>query len=73
MVGYFTTRVKLLYSLDKDAWLPARLSGADVVGARDSSLSHLCFVWLFLATKTSHLGADINGLTCFLHRPTVYG
>jgi hypothetical protein len=48
MISYFTTRVKLhdqwpqmgnvsSPSLDKDAWLPAGLPCADVVGARDGS------------------------------------
>jgi hypothetical protein len=27
---------------------------------------------LYLAAKPSHVGADVDGLACFLHRPTVY-
>jgi hypothetical protein len=30
--------------LDKDAWLPFRLPGIDVVGAWDGSWRHLCFI-----------------------------
>jgi hypothetical protein len=55
-----------LLSLDKDAWLSARLLGVDVTGARDGSWSCLC-----LAAMPSHMGADVDGLACFLHCPTV--
>jgi hypothetical protein len=27
---------------------------------------------LYLAAKTSHMGVDVDGLACPLHRPTVY-
>jgi hypothetical protein len=82
MISYFTTRVKLhdqwpqmgnvnSPSLDKDAWLPAGPPCADVVGARDGSWSHICFIWLCLAAKPSHVGADMDELACFLHHPMV--
>jgi hypothetical protein len=60
-------------SLDKDAWLSSRLPGVDVVGDRDSSWSCLRFIWLYLAAKPSHLGSDMDGLACSLHRPMVCG
>jgi hypothetical protein len=60
-------------SLDKDARLSSRLPGVDVVGARDSSWSCLHFIWLYLAAKPSHLGSDMDGLACSLHRPMVCG
>jgi hypothetical protein len=59
--------------LDKDVWLPSGLLGVDVAGAQDVSWSCICFVWLCLAAKPSHVGADVDRLACFLHRPTVYG
>jgi hypothetical protein len=27
--------------------------------------------WLYLVTKPSHMGVDVDGLTCPLHHPTV--
>jgi hypothetical protein len=44
-----------------------------MAGAQDGSWSCRCFTWPFLAAKPSHVGADVDGLACFLHRPTVYG
>jgi hypothetical protein len=29
--------------------------------------------WLYLAAKPSHLGVDVDGLSCLLHCPTAYG
>jgi hypothetical protein len=29
-------------------------------------------VWLHLAAKPSHVGVDVDGLACPLHRPTVH-
>jgi hypothetical protein len=46
--------------------------GAKVDGSRDGSWSHCCFIWLYLATKPTHVGADVDGLAFFLYRPTVY-
>jgi hypothetical protein len=32
-----------------------------------------CFAaWLYLATKPSHVGVNVDGLGCPLHRPTAY-
>jgi hypothetical protein len=28
--------------------------------------------WLYLAAKPSHMGVDVDGLACPMHRPTVY-
>jgi hypothetical protein len=28
--------------------------------------------WLYLAAKPSHVGVDVDGLACPMHRPTVY-
>jgi hypothetical protein len=47
--------------------------GAEVDGARDSSWRHRCFVWLYLASEPSHVGVDVDGLACPLHRHMVYG
>jgi hypothetical protein len=60
-------------SFDKDAKLSSRLSGVDVAGVQDGSWSRLCFVWFYLTAKPSHIRPDVDGLACFLHRPTVYG
>jgi hypothetical protein len=60
-------------SLDKDVRLSSGLPGIDVVGARDGSWSCLCFTCLYLAAKPSHVGVDLDGLACFLHRPTYEG
>jgi hypothetical protein len=32
-----------------------------------------CLALLYLAVKPSHVGADVDRLTCHLHRPTAYG
>jgi hypothetical protein len=58
--------------LDKDAWLLAGLPDTKVAGARDSSWSLLCIIWLCLAAKPFDMGVDVDGLACFLHHPTVY-
>jgi hypothetical protein len=60
-------------SLDKDAWFPAVLPGANVSGARDGSWSFLCFIWLCFAAKPSHMGADVDGLASFLHYLMICG
>jgi hypothetical protein len=42
-----------------------------VEGAWDGSWScHLAI--LYLAAKPSHMGANVDGLACSLHRPMVY-
>jgi hypothetical protein len=53
--------------------MPAGLPGANMVGAQDGSWSHLCFIGLILATKPSHVGADVDGLACSQHHHTVSG
>jgi hypothetical protein len=63
----------ILPRLDKDAWPPSGLPGADMVGAWDGSWGLLCVIWLFLATKPSHVGADVDGPACYVHPPTVCG
>jgi hypothetical protein len=60
-------------SLDKDVRLSSGLPGIDVVGARDGTWSRLCFAWFYLAVKSSHMGADVDGLAFLLHRPMAYG
>jgi hypothetical protein len=47
------------------------LPSAEVVGVRGGSWSRRCFAKLYLAVKPSHVGADMDGLACWLHRPTV--
>jgi hypothetical protein len=42
-----------------------------VDGAQDDSWRHHCIVWLYLVAKLSHVGVDVDGLACPLHRPTV--
>jgi hypothetical protein len=53
------TRNVVSLSMEKDAWLPVGLTGADVIGAWDGSCSHICFIWLSLATKSSHAGFGV--------------
>jgi hypothetical protein len=60
-------------SSDKDAGLPTVLLGTDVMGARDVSWSHLCFIWLCLAAKPSHMGANVDRLAYFQHHPAICG
>jgi hypothetical protein len=43
--------------------------GAEVNDAQDGSLRHCFTVWLYLATKPSHVGVDVDRLACLLHRP----
>jgi hypothetical protein len=59
--------------LDKDALLSSWFPGIDVVGVRDDSWGCHCFAWLYLAAKPSNMGADVDGLACFLYRLMVYG
>jgi hypothetical protein len=35
-------------------------------------LESLCLAYLYLADKSSHVRADVDRLTCFLHHPTFY-
>jgi hypothetical protein len=44
--------------------------GAEVNDAQDGSLRRCFTVWLYLATKPSHVGVDVDRLACLLHRPT---
>jgi hypothetical protein len=46
--------------------------GAEVDDAEDGSWRHCFAVWLYLAAKPSHVGVNVNGLACLLHRPTAY-
>jgi hypothetical protein len=59
--------------LDKDAQLPSGLLGVNVAGVGNDSWSYLCFILRCLATKPSHVGANVNALACFLYHPTVCG
>jgi hypothetical protein len=45
----------------------------EVDGAWDSSWRRRCFTWLHLDAKSSHMGANVDGVACPLHRPTVCG
>jgi hypothetical protein len=45
---------------------------AEVDGARDDSWRGRFTVWHYLETKLSHVGVDVDGLACLLHRPTVH-
>jgi hypothetical protein len=46
--------------------------GAEVDDSRDSSWKCCFMTWLYLATKPFHMGVDVDGLACPLHRPTTY-
>jgi hypothetical protein len=69
-VGPQTENVDLS-SLEKDARLSSWLPSIDVAGARDSSWGRLHFALLYLAAKPSDVGANMDGLACHLHRPTI--
>jgi hypothetical protein len=85
MVGYFTTWVKLhnQWSLKlemsiRQAWIrmPGCLLGSwvspwRVLGAVFEVATAFSFV--FLATKPSHVGVEVDGSGCHLHLPTTYG
>jgi hypothetical protein len=43
-----------------------------VAGAQDSSWSSLRLSSVCLATKLSHMGANVDGLACLLHHSMVY-
>jgi hypothetical protein len=43
-----------------------------VAGTQDGSWSHHCFAWLYMVVNPSHMGADVDGVAYFLHRPMVY-
>jgi hypothetical protein len=49
------------------SWLP----GTEVAYAQDDSWSCRFLIYLYVAAKPSHMGADVNGLTCCLHFPMV--
>jgi hypothetical protein len=44
---------------------------ADVDDTRDDSCRGSFMVWLYLVAKPSHVGIDVDGLSCPLHRPTI--
>jgi hypothetical protein len=48
----------------------SRLSDVDVADAQDGSWGCLCFALVYLDAKPSHVGLDMDGLACPLHRPT---
>jgi hypothetical protein len=62
-----------LSSLDKDVRLSSWLPDVDVAGAQHSSWGHLCFTWLYMAAKLSHVEADVNRLAFPPHHPTICG
>jgi hypothetical protein len=45
--------------------------GTAVDDAHDSTWRRCCFARLYLAAKPSHIGVDVDGLACPLHRPMV--
>jgi hypothetical protein len=55
------------------ARLSSWLSGVDVAGARDNFWGCHHIALLHLAAKLFHVGADVDGLTYRLHRPTDWG
>jgi hypothetical protein len=46
--------------------------GTEVDDAQDDSWRRCFTVWLYMAAKPSHVGVDVDGLACPLHRPTAY-
>jgi hypothetical protein len=52
------------------SWFPGVL-GAEVDDAREDSWRGSFMAWLYLAAKISHVGVDVDGLACPLHRPMV--
>jgi hypothetical protein len=44
--------------------------GTEVDDAQDDSWRRCFTVWLYMAAKPSHVGVDVDGLACPLHRPT---
>jgi hypothetical protein len=59
-------------SMDNDARLSSWLPGIDVASSRGGSWVRLHFALLYLAAKPSHMRADVDGLACLLHHPTVH-
>jgi hypothetical protein len=55
------------------ARLSSWLSGVDEAGARDNFWGCHHIALLHLAAKLFHVGADVDGLTHRLHRPTDWG
>jgi hypothetical protein len=51
------------------SWFP----GTEVEGAQDGSWRRRYFARLYLAAKPSHVGIDLYGQVCSLHRPMVRG
>jgi hypothetical protein len=58
-------------SLDKDARLSSQFLGVNVASARDGPWGCLQFTLLYFAAKPTHVGANVDGLACLLHRPTI--
>jgi hypothetical protein len=50
------------------SWFPVVL-GAEVDDARDGSWRRCFTMLLYLAAKPTHVGVDLDGLACPLHRP----
>jgi hypothetical protein len=46
--------------------------GAEVDNARDDSWRGSFMAWLYMVAKPSHVGVDVDGLACPLHRPMVH-
>jgi hypothetical protein len=47
--------------------------GAEVDDAQDGSWRRCFTVLLYLAAKPAHVGVDVDGLACPLHRPMACG
>jgi hypothetical protein len=54
------------------SWFPGVLS-AEVDDAQDGSWRHCFVALLYLANKPAHVGVDVDGLACPLHRPMARG
>jgi hypothetical protein len=59
--------------MDKAFGLSSWLPSVDVADAWDGSWGCLRSTLLYLDAKPSHVGANVDGIDCHLHRPTDYG
>jgi hypothetical protein len=62
-----------LYSLEKAARLSPWFLGVDVASAQDGLWGCHHLALLYLPTKYSHVGADVDRLACHLHCPMICG
>jgi hypothetical protein len=62
-----------LWSLLQTAQLSSRLPGTNVMGAREGFWDCHWLALVLLVAKPSHMGVDVDGLACRLHRPTTCG